>query len=143
MSSKKRSAKGSRAKTGEFREQLLNGRNIKDNHRLVHAIRIYSSIASGCGAGILDLKGVDGLILFAVVYVVSTAIILDKMSFEPSKYFPNWFAILDTSLSDSIASFLLFWTYVTASSFDFGNPQCVFVLSDSWEIFCICMVELN
>merc|ERR1712228_1001629 len=83
---------------------------IHNTHEL-HKIRVFSSIASGTAAGILDLKGIYGFALFVIVFVITLLFMLIKMKMSINKYFRPPSKFITASLWDATTSFVLFWTF--------------------------------
>jgi hypothetical protein len=67
-------------------------------------------VAGGC-AGILGLTGLEGAVMYLVVYFVASAILLVFMKFD-SKLYTNLspFAFITQGMDKYGLSFVLFWT---------------------------------
>eukprot|EP00486_Rosalina_sp_Unknown_P003799 CAMPEP_0201570848 /NCGR_PEP_ID=MMETSP0190_2-20130828/13288_1 /ASSEMBLY_ACC=CAM_ASM_000263 /TAXON_ID=37353 /ORGANISM="Rosalina sp." /LENGTH=126 /DNA_ID=CAMNT_0047994829 /DNA_START=28 /DNA_END=404 /DNA_ORIENTATION=- len=67
-SRKKKNKKGS--------PELISMAAVQNNMQELHKTRVFSSIATGITAGILDLKGIYGFALFVIVFVITGVLML-------------------------------------------------------------------
>merc|ERR1712173_231857 len=91
--------------------ELISMAAVQNNMQL-HKIRVFSSIATGITAGILDLKGMYGFALFIIVFIITAVLMLIKMGMSLNKYFRPSTQFITTSLWDATMSFVLFWTFL-------------------------------
>eukprot|EP01084_Bolivina_argentea_P136042 239628_1 len=103
VSKKKKNKKGS--------PELISMAAVQNNMNELHKIRVFTSIATGITAGILDLKGIYGFALFAIVFIITLIIMFVKMKMSINKYFRPSTKFITTSLWDGTMSFILFWTF--------------------------------
>ena len=103
--------RNSRKKSKGGSPELISMAAVQNNTHELHKIRVFSSIATGSAAGILDLKGIYGFALFVIVVIITALLMLIKMKMSPNKYFRPASKFLSTSLWEATTSFVLFWTF--------------------------------
>mmetsp|Transcript_15842 Transcript_15842/g.25139 ORF Transcript_15842/g.25139 Transcript_15842/m.25139 type:complete len:163 (+) Transcript_15842:32-520(+) len=90
--------------------ELISLKAVQTNMHELHKIRVFTCIATGISAGILDLKGIYGFALFVIVFLISSLLMCVKMKMSLNKFFRPATKFLTTSLWDGLTSFVLFWT---------------------------------
>ena len=91
--------------------ELISMAAVQNNMGELHKTRVFSSIATGITAGILDLKGIYGFALFVIVFIITSVLMLVKMKMNLNKYFRPYSKFITTSSWDGLMSFILFWTF--------------------------------
>eukprot|EP00485_Elphidium_margaritaceum_P004167 CAMPEP_0202693342 /NCGR_PEP_ID=MMETSP1385-20130828/7490_1 /ASSEMBLY_ACC=CAM_ASM_000861 /TAXON_ID=933848 /ORGANISM="Elphidium margaritaceum" /LENGTH=95 /DNA_ID=CAMNT_0049349009 /DNA_START=128 /DNA_END=412 /DNA_ORIENTATION=+ len=90
------SSKRKKSKSGS--PELISMAAVQNNMHELHRIRIFSSIAAGVTAGILDVKGLYGFALFVVVTLITAVLMAFKMNMSLSRFFRPFSAFITTSL---------------------------------------------
>ena len=98
-------------KQGDSTPELISTSAVQNNLDELHKVRVFTSIATGTAAGLLDLKGFCGFALFGIVLLFTLMFMLVKTKMTIGKYFRPSSKFLLTSLWDATASFVLFWTF--------------------------------
>eukprot|EP01083_Nonionella_stella_P009982 28538_1 len=96
----------------EIPSQFYSGANIMHNVKVVMFCRILASLLAGCCSGILGLTGLAGLILFALAWLLTSALLWTKTKFDHPTYFRKGSALWMDGLMQGGMSFVLFWTLV-------------------------------
>ena len=98
-------------KTKQGSPELISLAAVQSNMNELHKTRVFSSIAAGIAAGILDLKGIYGFALFIIVFFITSVLMMVKMKMNLSKYVRPATKFITTSSWDGLMSFILFWTF--------------------------------
>lgn len=110
-SSSSSSSSRKKKKNKQGSPELISMAAVQNNMGELHKIRVFSSIATGITAGILDLKGIYGFALFLIVFVITGVLMLVKMKMNLNKYIRPYSKFITTSSWDGLMSFILFWTF--------------------------------
>ncbi|SCU85824.1 LADA_0D09978g1_1 [Lachancea dasiensis] len=90
--------------------------SIEFNKRTLLYVQDGTSLGFGCGAGILQLEGLQGFGFFAASYlVVALLYIAWFCKFQPNKYYqsPVQEIVIDSFFRE-LAGFVMAWTFVFA-----------------------------
>ncbi|CEM00572.1 unnamed protein product [Vitrella brassicaformis CCMP3155] len=93
-----------------FDEQLIIESMLGHNRRVVAHCRNFAAIVSGLAAGILGLTGLWGLLVFVMATLGISLILLARVNFDTSLYFPTVKEVLIGQFWHGMMSFILFWT---------------------------------
>ncbi|AMD22792.1 HHR023Cp [Eremothecium sinecaudum] len=96
--------------------QLKSPRSITFNNKQLRYVQDMTTLAFGCGAGILQLESLEGFAMFFVSYIaVGFLFMIWLCQGEPSKYFSNPVQdVFFSSLVRELAGFIMAWTFVYA-----------------------------
>ena len=100
--------------------ELISIMAVQHNLNELHKIRVFSGIATGTTAGILDMKGLMGFALFAAVFLITSVLMCVKMKMSVTQYLRPWNKFVSTSLWDCCTSFVLFWTFFSNVLYLYG-----------------------
>jgi len=78
----------------------------------IEFVRNVMSIIIGSAAGILGYRGIEGFILYVVLFVLTSVGIESKMNFKVGKYIPNETlgSFLISGIGGQALAFVLYWT---------------------------------
>ena len=100
--------------------ELISMAAVQNNMHELHKIRVFSSIATGITAGILDIKGIYGFALFVIVFITTSILMMMKMKMNLNNYIRPWNKFITTSSWDALMSFILFWTFLANVLYLYG-----------------------
>ena len=83
---------------------------FQNNDAIVARSRTLVSIVAGCGAGILGLTNLFGLLFFVLAHLTLAGLVTMRVKFRVTDYFTGFPRLLLSQLSSSALSFVLFWT---------------------------------
>ncbi|CAM9638384.1 unnamed protein product [Phaeothamnion confervicola] len=88
------------------------------NMKLIYNARTSMCVVGGMAAGILGCKGLEGLLAYLVIYLMSSILLAVKMGFDPSKFINlrkgRAFTFFFSDVQGHALTFILFWTLAYA-----------------------------